>query len=479
MLTQANSEGSAAFTMRETVQLALLIAIQVIIASDLSLASLAVPSIASSFHVSALSAQWAISGMMLGFAGFLLVGGRLSDIYGQRFCLCAGLALYCAGALGSGVAGSMPVLIASRVLQGLGAAILYPAALSLIFLIFAEGPRRFRALSLSSAIQCMATSLSAIAAGWLFSRMGWRGAFLMAAPLGVLTLGLTPFSFPKRPGSKAEGGVDFLGAGLATLSSALLVWTIPGLVTEHASATMLVCCAAGVAGAGAFVLLQRRLKAPLIPRDVVQSKNFALGVILVSMIATAVGGLLSIGLMSMQRGLHLSPLQAGLGILPYGSASLAVSLIAPRFAPLIFGKPALSLALALSSLAACYLLVALAPADPTSFLCLMTALSLAPIAGIVAFNLAMSETLRFVRAERQGVASGLVYAALQLVLAIGLALMVAVAHANSQQSATASLAAFAPSFWIGAVLSMLGVGLSLFIARTWVASAAISGAPAE
>ena len=332
MLTQANSEGSAAFTMRETVQLALLIAIQVIIASDLSLASLAVPSIASSFHVSALSAQWAISGMMLGFAGFLLVGGRLSDIYGQRFCLCAGLALYCAGALGSGVAGSMPVLIASRVLQGLGAAILYPAALSLIFLIFAEGPRRFRALSLSSAIQCMATSLSAIAAGWLFSRMGWRGAFLMAAPLGVLTLGLTPFSFPKRPGSKAEGGVDFLGAGLATLSSALLVWTIPGLVTEHASATMLVCCAAGVAGAGAFVLLQRRLKAPLIPRDVVQSKNFALGVILVSMIATAVGGLLSIGLMSMQRGLHLSPLQAGLGILPYGSASLAVSLIAPRTA---------------------------------------------------------------------------------------------------------------------------------------------------
>jgi MFS family permease len=479
MLTHENSEGSASFTGRETVQLALLVAVQVIIAADFSLASLAVPSIASSFQVSASTAQWAISGMILGYAGFLLVGGRLSDIYGQRFCLCCGLTLYCAGAFGSAFAGSMAILIASRVSQGLGAAILYPAALSLILLIFSGGRRRFRALSISTATQFIVTSLSVIVAGWLLSQMGWRGAFLVTAPIGIVALCLAPSFFPAQSSLKAKGTVNFLSASLATLSSALLVWAIPALLTEHASAATLAYCAVGVGGAGAFVLLQFHSKAPLVPRDVIQSRNFALGVVLVAISAVGMAGLLSIGLISMQQGLRISPLQAGLGILPLGVISLGVSFIAPRLTPLILRQPALSFAFAMSILAACYLLVALAPADPASLFYMIAALALAPVGGIISFNLAMSETLRFVPKERQGVASGLVYAAMELMIAIGLALMVAVAHANPQQDATASLAAFAPSFWIGAVICVLGVGLSLFTARTSMAPAAAPGMPVE
>ncbi len=448
--------------------LALLAAGQAMIAADFALSSVALPSIERELAAGPDTAQWAITAMTLGFGGFTIVGGRLADIYGQKHCLIAGLAFYTVGAFGCGFSAAMGPLIACRALQGLGAAIMFPATLSLIFRTFAEGPRRFRALTISMAAQFVASPIAVVAAGKLIGELGWRGAFLINAPVGLVCLCLAPFVVA-RPTARGGGTqtIDFSGAILSTAGFALLVWTIPALIQKGTAAPVatLIGFGVGIVVLGGFVMLQRYLKLPLLSAEVLHSKNFLAGVMVASLLIAAVAGLYSIALISLQQGLHFSPLKAGVALLPYGIVSLATSLTASRVAPHILRNARLSMIAALVSVAGCHLLISVAAASPASFKYLMAAIVIAPIGGILGMNLAMSEALRFVRPEQQGTASALLYAVSQLIVAISIASMAIAVDQGNVSGSTASLVAFAGSFRIGVVVCVLGIGFSLFVVR--------------
>ncbi len=438
------------------------------IAADFALSSVALPSIERELAVGPEMGQWAITAMTLGFGGFTLVGGRLADIYGQKHCLIAGLACYTAGAFGCGFATVMSALIACRALQGLGAAIMFPATLSLIFCTFAEGPRRFRALTISMAAQFVASPVAVVAAGKLIGELGWRGAFLVNAPVGLACLCLALFVVAPPP-VRAPGTqtIDLPGAILSTAGFALLVWTIPTLMQKGTTAP--VSALAGFGGSlvllGGFVILQRYLEAPLISAEILRSKNFLAAVMVASLLIAAIAALYSLALISLQQGLHFSPLKAGIALLPYGIVSLGTSLMAPRLAPRILGNARLSMITALMGVAGCHLLISMAPASPESLGYLMAAIVIAPIGGILGMNLAMNEALRCVRPEQQGTASALLYATSQLIVAISIASMASAVDQGRVIGSTASLVAFAGSFRIGAVLCALGIGFSLLVTR--------------
>ena len=184
-----------------------------------------------------------------------------------------------------------------------------------------------------------------------------------------------------------------------------------------------------------------------------------------SLLIAAVAALYSIALISLQQGLHFSPLKAGFALLPYGIVSLATSLAASKLAPHILRNARLSMIAALVGVAGCHLLISIAPASPASFMYLMAAIVIAPFGGILGMNLAMSEALRFVRPEQQGTASAVLYAISQVIVAISIASMATAVDQGQVGGSTASLVAFAGSFRIGAVVCMLGIGFCLIVVR--------------
>src|SRR5881398_1052762 len=195
---------------------------------DVSIVNVALPSIGRSLHASNDDLQWIVTAYAIAFGGFLLLGGRAADLLGRRRMFMVGITVFSVASLACGFAGSIGVLIAARAVQGLGAAIISPATLSIIMTTFDEGSERNKALGIWGAMGGSGAAAGVLFGGILTKYLGWEWIFFVNAPVGAFVLALTPRIVPESRREGAERRYDALGAVLVSGGLALLVMRSPG-----------------------------------------------------------------------------------------------------------------------------------------------------------------------------------------------------------------------------------------------------------
>ncbi len=314
--------------------LALACAGQFMVVLDVSVVNVALPSIQAALGFGPASLQWVATAYTLTFAGFLLLGGRLADLYGRRRVFVAGLALFSAASLAGGLASAPGMLIAARAAQGLGAAVLAPATLTVLTTTFAEGPRRTRALATWTAVSVVGGAAGNLIGGVLTQYLGWRAILLVNVPVGALAIVLAARYLTADHRRGTRHGLDVPGAVLATVGLASVTYGIARAQTHGWSDPVTVTAlAVGVVALVAFVVVEARFaRAPLVPPRLFRLRAISAG----NVVMLLAGASFQVPMwyfltLSMQHVLGYTALQTGLGFLPH----TVVTIIAVRLAPRI------------------------------------------------------------------------------------------------------------------------------------------------
>src|SRR4051812_12653383 len=245
--------------------LALLVVAQFMVVLDISIVNVALPSIDASLHFAAGDPAWVVTAYVLCSGGLLLVGGRAADLLGRRRIFLAGLLLFSGASLASGLAGSAGFLVAARAVQGTGAAMLTPAALSIITTTY-SGPALAKALSVWGGVASGGVALGVVLGGMLTSWLSWHWVFLINVPIGLAAAALTLRVVPAGPRPERSVGLDLPGAIAAVLGLAALVYAFSGTPTHGwGSAHTLALLGAAAILLAAFALIERTARSPLVP----------------------------------------------------------------------------------------------------------------------------------------------------------------------------------------------------------------------
>jgi len=400
-----------------------------ITALDFTIVYVALPDIARDLGFSPHALQWVVSAYAISFGGLLLLAGRLSDLVGRRRIFLAGMVLFAGGSMLGGLATAPGLLIGARIIQGLGAAALFPSTLALVNTTFAEGRQRDRALGVWAAAGAGGLSLGALLGGVLTEAVGWRGVFFVNVPLTLLGVIGAVALLAGDPPRERSRGFDLPGALTGTAGASLLVFaTAQGSELGWTSAAVVLAALVAVALIAAFIAIETSTDRPLLPLRLFQNLNLsaALGVIFVfGMTLNSIPYVLT---QYFQAVLGLGALQAGLGFLVPTATITAGNLLGE---PLVarFGVRAVLIGGLSAGAVGAALLTPAMTADSTY---------LAVLPGLVGFGLGLGVVFpaMFVAAstdmpERDsGIASGLASTALQIGTAAGLAVLVGIATAN-------------------------------------------------
>ncbi len=462
--------------------LVLLGAAQFMVVLDASIVNVALPSIQSALHFSQQNLQWVVNAYTLAFGGFLMLGGRAADLFGRRRLFIVGLGLFSFASLLGGLAASEGWLIAARGLQGLGAAIVSPAALAIVTTTFTEGRERNKALGIWGALAGGGGAAGVLLGGVLTSGLGWEWVLFVNVPVGLAVALLAP-RFVAESRSADAGGADVAGAFLVTGGLVAIVYAL--VDTQSAgwgSAQTIVLLAAGALALGAFVLRERAARAPIMPLRIFRNRSVAS--------ANAVGLLVGASLFSMfyfislylQQVLHYSALKAGLGYLPLAVMIIVSAGVASQLVTKVGAKPVM--ATGLLAIAVGLLLFSRVSADGT-----YVPNVLIPSV-VAAFGLGFSfvpltiAAVAGVAEHEAGLASGLINTAQQVGGALGLAILSTIANSRTAdvlQAGGAKLVAFTDgfsrAFATGAGFAVIGVLLTL-LAVPRISAAAAGEAPA-
>jgi EmrB/QacA subfamily drug resistance transporter len=397
---------------------------------DSSITNVAFPSIQRELHFSQQSLQWVASGYLLTYGGFLLLGGRLADLLGRRRVLAAGLVVFAACSLAAGLAQSEGALIAARLLQGIGAAMMAPAALSILTTTFREGADRNTALGVWGAISGLAAAAGVFLGGVLAEGPGWRWVFYVNIPVCVLALGA---SFRLLPGaSKRAPRADFdtLGALLATSGMLLLVYALikaPDVGWGKAR-TVALLAAAGVILA-AFVLNERRSRNPLMSLSIFRVKGLAAADETWLLAMAGFFAMFFFLTLYMQEVLGFSPIQAGAAYLPVTACLALASGVSSQLFARIGTRPVI-VAGALLSAGGIYYLSKIPPHGSYVPDVLPGLVMMALGFGAVFVGVTTAANAG-VPADKAGLAAGLLSTSQQLGMALGLAVLSAIATART------------------------------------------------
>lgn len=304
-------------TSRGKLTLALLCAVALLDFVDAAIVNVALPTIRHHLHFSVQSLQWVLSGYLLTYGGFMLLGGRAADLLGRRRVLVAGTSLFAASSLAAGLAGSEGMLIAARLMQGLGAAVTFPAALSTLTTTFHEGSDRHRALGVWGGIAGLASAAGVFLGGVISQGPGWRWVFFVNLPVCALVLiGAFRLLSGERPRSTLRD-FDTIGAVLATGGMLLLVYAIVkapdvGWGTARTVGEL----AAALALLAAFALNERRHRNPLFPFSILRIPGLAAADATQMIAIAGFYAMFFFITLYMQNVLGYSPLKAGSAWLP-------------------------------------------------------------------------------------------------------------------------------------------------------------------
>jgi EmrB/QacA subfamily drug resistance transporter len=286
---------------------------------DVSIVNVALPSIKTALQFSQQNLQWVVNAYTLVFAGFLLLGGRAADLLGRRRVLIAGLLIFTAGSLACGLAQQSGVLIGARALQGLGGAIISPAALSILTVTFPEGQERNRALGAWAAVAGGGIAVGVILGGILSQGPGWRWIFFVNVPIGILAALLAPRLLAESRDEDRTRSYDVLGALSVTAGLVLLVYA---MVNTNQYGWGSVQTIGELIGSGvlllAFVTIEARFASqPLVPLRIFRSRTRSGANVVALLVGLTIFGVFFFLTLYMQQVLGFSPLRTGVAYLPF------------------------------------------------------------------------------------------------------------------------------------------------------------------
>jgi EmrB/QacA subfamily drug resistance transporter len=307
--------------------LAVLALAQFMVVLDVTIVNVALPDIQTALKFSADNLQWVISAYTLVFGGFLLLGGRAADLLGRRRLFIAGLVLFTAASLAGGLATSSGVLIAVRSLQGLGGAMLSPAALSILTVTFAPGRERNIALGIWGGLAGLGGTLGVIAGGLLVDSAGWEWVFFVNVPIAVVLIAVTP-AVIRESRAEIQGARTFDAAG-AVLGTAGVLALIFGVIRAEplgwSSLEVVGSLVAGVALLAAFIVVEGRSAAPLVPLRLFRSRGLSAATGALALNGAAFLSMFFLSALFLQQVRGLSALETGLQFLPMGVAAIVAA----------------------------------------------------------------------------------------------------------------------------------------------------------
>jgi EmrB/QacA subfamily drug resistance transporter len=290
---------------------------QFMVVLDATIVNVALPSIQRGLHFSSANLAWVVNAYTLVFGGFLLLGGRAADLIGRKRLFMAGIALFSFASLLNGFAQSSTLLVAGRGLQGLGGALLSPAALSIVTTTFTDTHERTRALGVWSAIAAGGGAVGLLLGGVLTDLVSWQWIFFVNVPVGVVALLSTIRFVPESRAELAHRTFDLLGALSVTGGLVVLVFTIIKAQTwGWGSGRTVALLAASVVILAAFVVIERRSKAPLVRLGILRVRTLAVADVVLLLVASGLFGMFFFASLYVQDILGYSPLRAGLAFLP-------------------------------------------------------------------------------------------------------------------------------------------------------------------
>jgi EmrB/QacA subfamily drug resistance transporter len=466
-VTQAAADGQ---DRRRWLALALIVTAQFMVVLDVAIVNVALPSIRTDLHFSQESLQWVITAYAILFGGVLLLGGRLSDLLGRRRLFIAGLALFTVSSLLDGLAWSEGSLIAFRSLQGLGAALLSPAALSILTTTFKEGRERNLALGIWGAASGSGGAAGVLLGGALTSGLSWSWIFFINVPVGVLVIALTPFLLRESRADLRHRHFDVAGAASITGGLMLLVYAMTR-AAQHgwATAESIALLAASVALIGVFFVVELRSHAPLLPLRIFRLRTLSASNVSGLLMGMAIFAQFFLLTLYMQEVLHYSALKTGVAYVGLTLTIIVFSAVSQALVTRIGVRPVLPLGLGLSTVA--LVLFAQLPVHGHYFRDLFPAFIISGLGLALAFVPMSIGALTGVRQADAGVASGLLNTTQQIGGAIGVAVVTTVAttfttryvHAHDGTNAFSGAAlthGFEIAFYVLAALAGLGAVLA-------------------
>lgn len=406
--------------------LALMLAAQVMVVLDVSVVNVALPSIATDLHLSSSSYQWAVSAYVLLSGGFLLLGGRMADLFDRRRMFLTGLAVFTLGSLVSGFAGSALTLVLARGAQGAGAAMLTPAAMSIVMTTYA-GRQRATALAMWGTVASMGIAAGVLFGGILTTVLDWRAVFFINVPVGAVVLAGVLAKVPSMPST--TGGARRLDvSGALTLVTGLLalVYAVES-TTSHGwtAASTLVAGSAALVLLGAFVLNERKVADPIVPPATWRIRSLVSATVVMAGVTGAVVGAIFLSSLYLQQVLGSSALVAGLEFLPLAAFITASAAVASKALPHVGAKRLIALGLVVAAAGA--LVLASVDSDPSYLTDVLPGFALLGL-GVGPMFVAISvAAMSDVPQERSGLASGLLMTGHEIGAALGVAALTAIA----------------------------------------------------
>jgi EmrB/QacA subfamily drug resistance transporter len=453
---------------RRWLALLLVCAAQLMIVLDGTIVNVALPAIQDSLGFSQAGLSWVVNAYLLTFGGFLLLGGRAGDLFGRRRVFAFGLALFTLASLLCGLAGSQGLLVAARALQGVGGAIIAPAALSIIITSFKDPGERARAMGVWAFVVSGGASVGVLLGGVLTQTLSWSWIFLVNIPVGLAALALCRPLLAPDPKPDTSGGFDLPGALLVTASLVAAVYAIVGAAYNPPAVTALLLLVAAALMV-AFAAVERRTKAPLVPPGIfASSRNLTVSNVVMALTVVGMVGWFFFSALYLQRVLGYDSLATGLAYLPatvalgaisQGPAARAVNRLGIK--PTILGGMGL--------MAAGLLFFARAPVGGSFLLDVLPGMLVLGVGAAFGFMAVILAATAGVPEAEAGLASGLVNTSQQKGGALGLAALAAVAAAY-----TASLEGFQPAalnsgyhaaFLLGAGCVVLGALIAATLLR--------------
>jgi EmrB/QacA subfamily drug resistance transporter len=298
---------------------------------DNNVTNVAIPTIQRSLHLSVSGLEWVVSSYLLTLAGLLLVGGRLADVYGRRRMFLVGLAVFTLSSLAAGLAGSGEVLIASRAVQGIGAALLMPPTLAIIVAAFTDMRERNTAIGVWAAVGALALALGPVVGGLISQHARWGWIFLINVPLGVITFALTAASVDESRAESAGRRLDL--PGLVASAAALFALTyalIQGNVDGWTSPLILGAFALAAVAAAAFLTIESRTATPMVDLAMFRRREFSGGTGTMMIWSFGILGIYFFTSLYLQLTLGFSPTKAGLAFVPMALCVALFAGLAPR-----------------------------------------------------------------------------------------------------------------------------------------------------
>jgi len=447
---------------------------------DLTIVNVSLPTIGRDLHFSQTNLQWVVTAYALTFGGFLLLGGRAADLLGRRRILMVGLGLFSAASLAAALATGAGFMIGARAVQGTGAAVMLPAALSIVMTMFAEGAERNKALGIWGGLGAGGSTVGVIAGGLLTRYAGWQYIFYLNVPIGTAALLLAPRIVPESRLEVVRRKFDALGAITGTAGLVLLVDAISQAPQYGWGATRTVgVLAAATVLLAAFLLIERRVTDPILPLSILRLRTLSGANVAGLLLGGSFYSFIFVGTLYMQQVLHYSALQTGVAWLAASMTSIALAGLSQSL--VTRGGAKIVMAVGMMLIGAGALWATQVPVRGHFVGNLLGPFMVAGAGTAFAFIPISIAALAGVEEHRAGLASGLLNSSQQLGGAIGIAIASSIAASHTQtllhtgsNVPTALTGGFQQAFWVLGAIGLLAIPAIFALVRRHELSDAVT-----